>query len=43
MAEMMALIEEEYDEEASFVDAALAHQNNSDLEEIRSDAERRSS
>ena len=41
MAEMMALIEEEYDEEASFVDAALAHQNNSDLEEIRSDAEKK--
>ena len=41
MAEMMALIEEEYDEEASFVDEALAHQNNSDLEEIRSDAEKK--
>ena len=41
MAEMMALIEEEYDEEASFVDAALAHQKNSDLEEVRSDAEKK--
>jgi chemotaxis protein histidine kinase CheA len=38
MAEMMALIEEDYDEEASFVDAALARQKNSDLEEVRSDA-----